>query len=246
MFRFLCSGIGERYSTGLTDFRVFGLSFAEYEIMNTFLIPVQQRWGKCSPVDFHQEWGNNYLVISNGKWGNGSMFIIYQEWGKGIVPSISWENDKFNPLLHAQWRLKINKIRRWFPGSCWTGTEEMILGFGWTENEQSICRFLLSRKLGDGTLVPTEEMIARKWGNVPKFLCRKWGDIFDILFKSSENEEMDPWFRMTGYEERWWSLQLTACDRILPLSRILCSPFHHTAGTVLSLYFFILLDIYMK
>ncbi len=156
-------------------------------------ISVQQRWGKCSLVH-QQEWGNGYLVIFNGKRGNGSMVKIYQEWGNGFVLPVSWKKEKIYSLLPY---LKINKIRRWFPGSRWTGNEEMISSFFWAENEETIWWLLLSRKLGDGTLVPVRPEMKenspvhgtwkgetvplypanRTWGNAHEFLWRKWGDI---------------------------------------------------------------------
>ena len=94
---------------------------------------------------------------------------------------------------------------------------------------------------------------------VPWFLMRRWfpeneemfpnsysGNeaIFAILFKSSENGEMDPWFLMTGYEEMMHgrsSWQPVTEFSHFPESFV---PPSTTAGTVLSLYFFILLDIY--
>ncbi len=55
MFRFLCSGIRERYSsTGLTDFRGFGFRFADEEMIKSFLFLFSKDEGKILWLIFNR------------------------------------------------------------------------------------------------------------------------------------------------------------------------------------------------
>ena len=135
-------------------------------------------------------------------------------------------------------------MRKWIPGFGWHVMRRWFL----VSVEPKMRRrfsgsFMLSRKLDDGILLP-EEMIPRKWRKDPQFLCRKWGDICNPV-----------------KEWKWGNGSLVSDDRLVwgddgrpcwqPVTEFSHFPESFvppstTAGTVLSLYFFILLDIFMK
>ncbi len=225
------------------------------------LVPVEQemrRWFLASVEPKMRRRFDGSCILSR-KLGDGTLVpneeMFPRKWGK--VSPIPMPD--MRRLLSC---LKAVKMRKWITGFGWQVMRRRILGFCWAKNEKSICRFLLSRKLGDGTLVPVRPKMKDdspvhvnwkgesfslfpanwKWGNAHQFLWRKWGNIwYPVKQWKWGNGSLVSDDRLWGDDGRSSWQPVTEFSHF-PESFV--PPPSTTAGTVLSLYFFILLDIY--